>query len=555
MRRERGYHPAMRPALHCLSLLALCAAALVPRGSATAEGSDGAVGFATLEESEIAERLGVIAGPDMEGRDSPSDGQARAAAYLVERFVEFGLEPAADSREVMARHGQDGPDSQGEGGTFYRPFGRELPAPDPEGCSLSLIEGGELTREFELGRDFQPVHRAGGSVRGELMFGGFAIDSTKYKYNDLKGRRPRGKVVLFFEGEPRHPKKFEGPEVTSHASLWNQLAVLREAGAVGALVVQRRPEGADSEAQHGLDFRTTWAQWQGVRNERQPSKSLPALHISMEVASALLGVDAEKLAAKMDRSAKPQKVKLKGREVSFDSTTKRSTVRLDNVVGVLRGSDPELREEYVLLGAHYDHIGYGPRARIGYGADDNGSGVAAFLEVAQALAADPPRRSVIFASFTAEEDGLFGSKALAEELPVPREALVAMVNLDQIGFGPSRETSVLGTAHNPELADVLKRARKLHDTGLKKVHFDKRKELGGEIRLFERSDHYSFHSIGVPTLFFFEGLPLSDNKDYHTWRDTVRGVDLAKVTGTARLVFNTLWILANDDDRPPPPRG
>ena len=549
MSRGRGYHPAMRRPLHLLSCLAVCAATLGPQEP------DGKAGFATITKDEIAERLGVIAGPDMEGRDSPSDGQTRAAAYLVQRFREFGLEPAADSREVMGRHGQDGPDSESEGGTYYRPFGRELPAPDPGGCSLGLIEKGELTREFELGRDFQPIHRAGGSVRGELLFGGFAIDSSKYKYNDLKGQRPKGKVVLFFEGEPRHPKKFEGPEATASASLWNQLAVLQEAGAAGALVVQRRPEGGDPEAENGLDFRTTWAMWQGVRNERQPSKSLPALHISMECASALLGTDAEKLAAKMDRSAKPQKVKLKGREVSFDSTTKRATVRLDNLVGVLRGTDPELREEYVLLGAHYDHIGYGPRTRIGYGANDNGSGVTAMLEVAQALAASPPRRSVIFASFTAEEDGLFGSKALAEDLPVPREQLVAMVNLDQIGFGADDEVSALGTSKNPEFQKLLTRARKLHKTGVKKVHMGKRKELGGDIRLFERSDHYSFHAIDVPTLFFFEGLPLSDNKDYHTWRDTVEGVDLDKVTATARLVFNTVWILANDDDRPPPPRG
>jgi hypothetical protein len=129
-----------------------------------------------------------------------------------------------------------------------------------------------------------------------------------------------------------------------------------------------------------------------------------------------------------------------------------------------------------------------------------------------------------------------------------------MINLDQIGFGKSSETSVLGTAHNPTLVDVLERARKLHSSGIKTVEYGKREELGGNIQLFLRSDHHEFHVAGIPALFFFEGLPLSDNKDYHTWRDTVEGVDLAKVTHTARLVYNTAWILANDEDRPPPPR-
>ena len=514
----------------------------------------GSAGFATIEVAEIGERLAHIAGPNMEGRDSPSDGQARAAAYIAARFTEFGLVPAADSRAAMRAAGMPGPDYEGEAPTFYRPFARELSAPDVEACSLMLLDDGEAQERFEFGEDFVPIHRANGSVRGPLFFGGFAIQSSREKYDDFKSHKPEGCVVLLFEGEPRHRKKFDGPEVTPDASIWSQLELVADYGAVGALVVQRTPEGAEPDPENRLDFRYTWAAWQGERPDRQPSKSLPALHISMDCATRLLGTDARKLAEKMDKTGRPTKLRLKDKVVSLDSRTKRERVRHDNLVAVLPGTDEALREQYVVVGAHYDHIGVGPRGRIGYGADDNGSGVSALLEVAQALAVEPPRRSVIIASFTAEEDGLIGSRELVANLPVPKDKIVAMVNLDQIGFGKSSETSVLGTAHNPALVSVLERARKLHSSGIKRVEYGTREELGGEIQLFLRSDHHEFHRAGIPALFFFEGLPLSDNKDYHTWRDTVENVDLDKVANTARLVYSTVWILANDDDRPPPPR-
>ena len=262
----------------------------------------------------------------------------------------------------------------------------------------------------------------------------------------------------------------------------------------------------------------------------------------------ILGTDASKLAAGMDRSARPKKVKTKGIVVQLDSHTSRREIRHDNILGVLPGTDAELADEYVLLGAHYDHIGVGPAGRVGCGANDNGSGVSAFLAVAEALAQAPPRRSVIFASFCGEEDGLVGAYEITKRLPVELSKIVCMVNLDQIGFGEDDETSVLGINRNPKLQKVLDRAKRLEKTGLRKVITGKGEEL------WTRSDHYAFHGLGLPVMFFFEGLPISDNKDYHTWRDTVDRVNIPKVTNTARMVYNTIWILANDDGRPPEPR-
>ena len=158
-----------------------------------------------------------------------------------------------------------------------------------------------------------------------------------------------------------------------------------------------------------------------------------------------------------------------------------------------------------------------------------------------------PKRSVIFCAFGAEEDGLLGSKAFCGRLPVAKDSVVAMINVDMVGRGEAAEVAVLGTKQNPALLDVLKRANKLGKTGVKDLVTGKGDEL------WRRSDHYSFHQIGIPSLFFFEGLPISRNPDYHTWRDRVDLVDPKKIENTSKLVHQTAWLLANDASRPPSP--
>jgi len=238
-----------------------------------------------------------------------------------------------------------------------------------------------------------------------------------------------------------------------------------------------------------------------------------------------------------------------GKTVSVASASFRDReASIDNVVGVLRGSDPKLADEYVVIGAHYDHLGVDTRGRVAPGADDNGSGTVALLEIAQALGVARPRRSILSCSFAGEEDGELGSRALCADPPVPKDAMVAMLNMDQIGRGPTDLVAVLGLMENPSLDSLLDRALKLQPTKIKTVLRRKGQEL------YERSDHFSFHLIGVPALFFFENLPLDENKDYHTWRDTVDLVDIDKCAREARLVFNCAWLLATEDGRPPSPK-
>ncbi len=518
-------------------------------GASTGEGDEVGPGFDSITEEEIQAHVKFLADPRMEGRDTPSEGQARAAVYLLEHYTKAKLEYPQDSQLVIKENGEGGPDVEATGGSFYRPFRRELEAPDERGCSLSVERKGERV-EFKFGTDFVPIQRANGTAEAELVFVGFGIDSSKEKYNDFKSQRVKDRIVLLFEGEPRHQKKFDGEEVSHAASLYGKLASLKEQEVAGVLLVRRPASNEEENSDNLLDYRYGYATFLGenIRGPKRPAKVPPTLNISMDCASALLGLDAQKLAVGMDKAGRPKKLKLKDVKVTMGAATVRKPVRHDNLLGVLPGSDPELAKEYVLLGAHYDHIGVGPAGRVGCGANDNGSGCAAFLEVLEALAQSPPRRSILFANFCGEEIGLIGSRELAKDLPVPKEDIVCMVNLDMIGFGDEKEVAVLGVKRNPKLESVLERAKAVKKTGLKSVVTGKGEDL------WQRSDHYSFHEVGLPVLFFFEGLPISADKDYHTWRDTPDKVNYPKVTNTARMVYNTVWILANDEQRPPAPR-
>ncbi len=507
-----------------------------PPGAPAAAG-DAKGGFRTITEEDLELDLVQLASAPLEGRDSPSAGLDRAADWIIGRLEQAGLTGA-------------GPE-----GAFRMPFQRQLEAPVPEGCRLSATSAQDAAHSYRYGEDFVPAPNAGGDAEGPLTFVGFGISSTREKYKDMAGFSLRDRIALIYEGEPRHRKKFDGPEVTADADLYGKLNALETRGAIGVLVVRRAPELSgigkleiELPPPATLGYRYSWARW-AVDSPRQPVPvAIPVLEITEAVAAALVGEDTSARIAEMDRRAKPDSFEVEGVRVAMASEVRKQDVAIHNIVGVLKGSDPLLADEYVVVGAHYDHVGVDVRGRIGFGADDNASGTSALLEVIEALAASQPRRSILACAFASEEDGLLGSKALCDALPVPVESVVAMLNMDMVGRGDADEVAVLGTRQNQGFESLLKQANKLNRTKIRTIVTGEGEEL------WQRSDHYSFHSIGVPVMFFFEGLPITRNKDYHTWRDSVDLVDIDKVARTARLVFNTAWLLADADERPPRPK-
>ena len=501
---------------------------------------DHAAGFESITDEEVRAHINLLASPQMEGRDTPSAGLDRAEQYVIEQLTSYGFQGA------------------GEDGAFLRPwtYPQALETPVAEDCYLEIESGDLEGKELALRKDFVPFPGANGQAVGELVFLGHGVHAPKQKYDDLKGGRLKGKIAMVLTEEPRHKKKLEGPEISEAANAYTKLVELEDEGIEGVIFVRRpgatnavdkknKPldEGPELDLEE-FGFHHTWPLWNDPSNDRNQKAALPAIEITPELASRLLGEDVLDLAAKMDKSGRTVRRDLDGLTVRFGAETEKRTMSADNVVAFLPGSDPDLADEYVVLGAHLDHLGFDSRGRLAAGADDNASGVSAMLEVAQAMAAAGPRRSIMVCAFSGEEDGLLGSRALCKDSPINTAAMVTMLNLDMIGRGKDSEAIVLGVSHNKDLGKVLKEALKLEKTGIKKTVTNKGEEL------WQRSDHASFHNVGVPVLFFFEALPISDNEDYHTWRDVPAGVNFEKVGNTARLVFNTAWLLAQDDDRP-----
>jgi len=497
-------------------------------------GGEHGAGFDTITEKDVEAHLLELASAPLEGRDSPSVGLSRAGDYIIARFESAGLKGA------------------GRDGAFRLPWSRELPAPSEAGCKLVLEVPGAEPVTFAFGTDFMPLVDCNGEGAGKPVFCGFGISSKKEKYDDLKGADLKGNVALILDGEPRHKRKFEGELVTPEADVHVKLKNLAAAGAAAVVIVRRPAADQPADARPpALAFRHTWATWNPSERQRDPEVprklDLAVVEVTAEAASRILGADVLALAAKLDESAKPDSGAPRDAVLRVQSATERRQVPIDNIAGILRGTDAAVADEYVVVGAHYDHVGVGVRGQIGYGADDNGSGTSALLEVVEALAASKPRRSILACAFSGEEDGLLGSKELVRAPPVPLERMVAMLNLDQIGRGEAGQVVVLGADENPDLMRVLGRAEKQHSPKVKAIT-DKGKHL------WQRSDHYSFYEAGVPVLFFFEAETELDNPDYHTWRDTLDLVNTDKVARTARLTFNAAWILAEDDELPSRPR-
>ncbi|MGI9190420.1 MAG: M20/M25/M40 family metallo-hydrolase, partial [Longimicrobiaceae bacterium] len=272
---------------------------------------------------------------------------------------------------------------------------------------------------------------------------------------------------------------------------------------------------------------------------------IPVFYMTREAAGRLLGWGGFDLATAPERPA--TRVAIPGLNAHFAAEA--ATIeagRPPNVAAVLRGSDPELRDSYVVFSAHMDHVGVGrPDASgdsIYNGADDDASGTAALLEVAQAFAAlpQPPARSLLFLAVSGEEKGLLGSRWFSDHPTVPLEGIVANVNVDMIGRNSPDSIVVIGMDYS-SLGPLVKRVAAERPVGLTVSD-----DLWPEERFFFRSDHFNFARKEIPALFFFAGV----HDDYHRPSDEVDKIDTDKAARVARLIFYTAYELAEARERP-----
>ena len=512
-------------------LLAFCASALHAQQS-----------ISGISQNGLKADVSFLAAPEMAGRKAASRESRIAANYIASEFLRLGLKPIA------------------EDGSYFQNFDLTQAAQDDAHTALTVRQG-NVEKNYQLGHDFdltwitQTTNPT--SVTAPLVFLGHGIHAPEYGYDEFANIDLKGKIVIILPHEPQEndpASPFKGKWHTFHAYDQIKYEEIRKAGAVGILeVMEKNPH---RPAPSSSAPRQDW--FPDAINSLTEYWDLPVFEITEELADSLLaasGHSVDQLHQQIDRDLKPHSFLLPQTTVSMTKAyTGRKVVQARNVLGLLEGSDPELKSEYIVVSAHHDHLGT-VGDRIQYGADDNASGEAAMLAVARAFSASGqrPRRSILFASFDCEECGLLGSFYYARHplLPLPRA--VAILNMDMVGRNEDSPTwkidpayaansvNLVGTLYSPELRHMAEAANQ-------SVHLNLDFKTDGQDReeWLARSDQFVFVSLGIPAILFNNG----EHPDYHTENDTWEKLNYPKLEKISQLIYGIAKSAAEKQDRP-----
>ena len=481
---------------------------------------------ADIRPDAVLDHIRFLAADDLKGRANGTPELERAADYIAQRFEEIGLEAG------------------GEKG-YFQPF--ELQAGLTVGADNQLIlRAGKREIAFTLGTSYYPLAANANSdaaVRSTslagvpLVFAGYGLSIPALGYDDYAGLDVSGKAVLIFSHEPQEGdanSKFNGRRWMPQTTLQAKAAAARTRGAVALLVVGD-PAHTRDEANYSMFPLDPEAEDHGI----------PVLRIRRDEMQPLLGQwNLDAVARLIDQDTRPRSRTLEA-TMDYAEHLARNPRIVRNVVGILRGSDATVRDEVVVIGAHYDHVGLGGHlsvtpertGEIHNGADDNASGTAAIIEMARSAMSERPRfpRTLVFVAFAGEERGLLGSAHFAGNSPAARGA-IAMVNLDMVGRARGA-VDVSGLELSPSMEADLNAAVKAANVGL-----NIRREGPGA----GRSDDSSFIDRKIPAINFFTGF----HDDYHRPGDDWEKIDAAGTRRVATLALELAARLASRTSRP-----
>lgn len=470
--------------------------------------------------------IDFLASDSLNGRNTPSPGLDTAAQFIIRNFKKASIQPVNGSYLQKVKMG-------------YISLGKE---------NFLKIKKGSEEISYKIKDEFTPFEfTANKEVNAPVVFVGYGINAPEYKYNDFENIDVKGKVVFILKHEPGEndtSSVFNGKALTKYSNIKEKINAAVKQGAVGVLICQD-PLNHNLLTPRGFPWPSLS---KFIPNDALPlslqsdeKDKVPVVQVGEEVINYLfVSVDKLKeIQAVIDKSLKPNSFNINDVTVSIKTSTTYRDESSNNVVGLIEGTDPKLKDEIVIVGAHYDHLGYMKNHTEGEdyiynGADDNASGTAAMMEIANAFAAssEKPERSVLFIAFCGEEKGLFGSRYYVESPLFPLSKTVAMINLDMVGRNSIDSISIFGASKFPHIAEIVKEANR--NIGFS-ILFDP--ELKGG------SDNMSFAAEKIPSIFFHSGL----HPQYHTLHDEVGLINYNKIAKTAKLAFRTAWAIANEN--------
>lgn len=487
----------------------------------------------TITVDGLKSDLTIIASDEFEGRETGEEGIKKATNYITERYREIGLTPVGDN------------------GTFEQNYDLSAPVIDSYNYTVTDNEGSLISETAvtkEATGDFVTIFGGSDDVSGEIIFAGFGISNEAT--NQLPEVVADKWVMVFFDRQ-----------------LTNQRALqsLSGKGAAGVIMImdQNNPEGFLQNAEQAQSRIGSAGRLSLAYLQNNNSRSAAWNRINPELAAKMLGKESVSELVDMSEEIKANASDFKPMDLEYtlshDVSISENTVVASNIAAFLEGSDPLLKDEVVVLSAHHDHVGIGRPDSTGdtiyNGADDDGSGTVGLLSTAQAMVAAKkagagPKRSVLFLHVSGEEKGLLGSRYYSDHPIYPIENTVANINVDMIGRVDKEHEEnkdyiyVIGGEIISSGLDSL--LRSANEATVNLDLSNRYNDLEDPNQFYRRSDHWNFGRLGIPFIFFFNGV----HADYHRPSDSIEKIEWEALTKRTQLIYTTTAMIANSSERP-----
>ena len=476
-----------------------------------------------ITKEEIYEHINYLASEKLEGRYPGTQGDILAREYISREFEKYGLIPKGDSAFIQ-RFDMNNGVKKGKANTlkFY-----------DDGKQVSISES-----------DFTPLGlSSNGKVKGGLVFAGYGINAPMLDYSDFKDANGNmidveGKVIVIMRYSPTTMNP-NNDKFAKFEELRTKIASFKDLKPAGVIIITPPINSTSSNADILMDV--------GFDMVSQNS-GIPTINTKRGIIESFLkqrGYDLSKIQEGINSGIKPNSSEIKEVSVEYEVDLEKNTAKTGNVVGFLEGSDPVLKNEVIVIGAHFDHLGYGGQNSMyrgkdklpHVGADDNASGTTGVLEIAQKLSSekDKLKRSVLFICFTAEEEGLIGSSYFAKSDEFKNYNIVAMLNMDMVGRLKDDKLILNGTGTSTYWTPMIEELNK-------KYNFNTSMNPEG----FGPSDHSSFYAKDIPVLMFFTDL----HTDYHKPTDTPDKINTEGQQKVLNMVYDMAYDLSTRDVKP-----
>ena len=515
---KNKHYPLAAALVAFLAVTSLYLNSLIPSAAAALQGQ----AATQLSADRYLQHVTYLASDELKGRASGSPELEKAAEYIASQFRTLGLQPA------------------GENGTYFQTFEITTGTEFGTGNSLQIDQ-----TSLETSKDFVPIaFSTTASFDAPVVFAGYGMTAPEFNWDDYQGIDVKDKVVVVLRHEPQEldaNSKFSGTQFTTHASFVNKAVNARQHGAKGIIFITD-PLNHKNDAD-AVGPATRAIEGSNIGISAAHARQAPILDLF-----AKAGKDLAAIQQTMDRDLKPASFELPGSRIRMATDVVRIRKPVRNVMASIPGSDASsnasARNEWVVIGAHYDHLGLGDSnslspsliGQIHHGADDNASGTSGVLELARMASANRQtfKRSLLFMTFAGEELGLLGSAHFVNNPTIPLNNIVGMLNLDMVGRMKNDQLFMGGVGTAPDFRAWLEAA-----AAPLALKLDFSNAVSGG------SDHMSFNQKKIPILFFFTGL----HAEYHRPTDTVEKINVPGAMKVMTMVYEMATRIANEPAR------